>query len=157
MESDSLYEPYPTGQPRMTTWAICLTLAILSIFVALTTSRGSDWVTSADWGLFDLSTVECEGFYRALLIHWSFAGLAIAAGFGGAADYARFRMFFDPVFAVIANLTFGIFVAVALDANFEDPISAERRRWIAVCMAIGIALFVYSAVTATNLTPLPAK
>ena len=132
----------------MITLSICLSLLLLAFLNAVFAQPSSDLVLPVDRELYFPPFLKSEGFYRSFLINVTFAGIATAANGFNYVKYSQFLMVFDPLLAILLNLTLGIIAAISLRSDSRELLSRQRIIWVVIFLFIGILLFVFSVSTA---------
>lgn len=132
----------------MITLSICLSLLLLAFLNAVFAQPSSDLVLPVDRELYFPPFLKSEGFYRSFLINVTFAGISTAANGFHHVTYSQFLMVYDPLLAILLNLTLGIIAAISLRSDSRELLSRQRITWVVIFLCIGVLLFVFSVSTA---------
>ncbi|MGA2443674.1 MAG: hypothetical protein ACLQNE_39125 [Thermoguttaceae bacterium] len=139
----------------MITFSICISLVILAVIAAIFSQQPSDWVLPADRDLYFPPFFKSEGFYRAVLINLSFAGISTAAAAIQFVKYSTFWMICDPLLAIFLNLGLGLFAALCLKPESSEMKTLRRWAWAFGLLILGIVLFGFAVWTTVLLSSPP--
>lgn len=135
----------------MMTFSVCASLVILAVIAAVFSQQHSDWVLPTDRDAFFPPFFKSEGFYRAVLINLSFAGISTAATALQFGKYMTFWMVRDPFLAILLNLALGLFAALSLRAESTEIKNRTRCAWVIVQSLIGMVFFAFAVWTTVTL------
>jgi hypothetical protein len=136
----------------MITFSICISLVILALIAAIFSQQPSDWVLPADRDLYFPPFFKSEGFYRAVLINLSFAGISTAAAAIQFVKYTTYWMIRDPLLAIFLNLGLGLVAALCLKSESSEMKTWKRWVWAIGLLILGIALFSFAVWTTVSLS-----
>ena len=136
----------------MITFSICISLVILAVIAAIFSQQPSDWVLPVDRDLYFPPFFKSEGFYRAVLINLSFAGISTAAAAIQFVKYTKFWMIWDPLLAILLSLGLGLLAALCLKSESSEIKTPKRWCWAIGLLVVGILVFIFAVGTTVSLS-----